>query len=109
MLITAGSEHRRHRKVAEPSFTAGNSSLVWTATDNLMQEIFASHDEDFPKQDVPIPDAISFTRRIALVVIKIAGFGVASPWVDKNDKPKAGQSISLCHVIAKVIELQGGK
>lgn len=104
VLTTASKEHRRHRAVAEPSFTAANSSLVWKAADNLITEIFASDDADHPNQDVPLDDAITFTRKVALIVIKVAGFGVASPWAPRTDeKPRPGRKLTFDESLETIV------
>ena len=60
-----------------------------------MNEIFATHEKEFPGADVRLPSGITFTRRIALLVIKAAGFGVHSPWIDSQDGPRPGRKMTL--------------
>jgi len=104
VLTTASKEHRRHRAVAEPSFTAANSSLVWKAADNLITEIFEAHDAEYPEQSVRLNDAITFTRKVALIVIKVAGFGVTSPWAPTTEeKPRPGRKLTFDESLETIV------
>lgn len=78
--------------------------MVWKAADNLITEIFEAHDAEYPEQSVRLDDAITFTRKVALIVIKVAGFGVTSPWAPRTqEKPRPGRKLTFDESLETIV------
>ncbi|KAI0346717.1 cytochrome P450 [Trametopsis cervina] len=107
ILVSEGEEWKRYRKIANPSFSERNNSLVWEESQRIMLELL---DEEWRGQETVIDENILITSTsVTLFVISSAVFGQRISWKDEGLR-SAGFDFSFketmyhasTHIFAKV-------
>jgi len=71
--MTEHDEWRKHQRIAGPSFTESNNTLVWESTIEIILGYFIKWNRDGKGSIVEVPDLREVATQIAYMVFSTAG------------------------------------
>jgi cytochrome P450 len=73
IAFSEDDEWRKHRRIAQPSFTESNNALVWESTIEVSLGYFSKWNRDGKGSIVKVSDFTEVTTQIAYMVFSGAG------------------------------------
>ncbi|KAG8709982.1 hypothetical protein FRC09_000369 [Ceratobasidium sp. 395] len=94
MVVLEGEEWKRHRRIAQRAFNENLPQLIWTETMLALDEAYDLWDLHHG-QRVNLPQVAQMTKTLALMVIAAAALGKRLSWIEDQEQPEPGFTMSF--------------
>ncbi|KAG8754628.1 hypothetical protein FRC12_011136 [Ceratobasidium sp. 428] len=101
MVVLEGEEWKRHRRIAQRAFNENLPQLIWTETMLALDEAYDLWDLHHG-QRVNLPQVAQMTKTLALMVIAAAALGKRLSWIEDQEQPEPGFTMSF-QTAAKIV------
>lgn len=102
VVATEFDEWKRHRRIVAPSFNERNNRLVYEETARISMELLDVWSANGENETFKVDNVVTFTSRLALMVISAAGFGYRFGWDEMKDPP-AGHQMTFPKALSTVL------